>query len=201
MYVPKPFAVQNPAELAAFIEREPFGILVSNVEGKPFATHAPFIVSAQGQSLTLSLHVAKANPQWRSLQDAEVLAIFQGAHAFISAGWYPHPQRNVPTWNYGAVHCTGRARLTDGAGTASILERLVERFESSWRMDTADAQYVEGLQQAVVGIEIAVESVSGAFKYLQNHPPEDREAVIAQLERSVRPMDHEVAELMRATLR
>lgn len=201
MYVPKPFAVQNPADLVAFIEREPFGILVSDVEGTPFATHAPFLVSGEGESLTLSLHVAKANPHWRSLQDAEVLAIFQGAHAFVSAGWYPDPRHNVPTWNYGAVHCTGRARLTDAAETSRILERLVERFESSWRIDTPDASYVEGLQQAIVGIEIAVRSVQGAFKYLQNHPPADREAVIAQLERSGRPMDREIAEEMRATLR
>lgn len=201
MYVPKPFAVQDYSELVAFIEREPFGILVSDVDGKPFATHAPFIVSGEGSSLTLQLHVAKANPQWQSLQGQDVLAIFHGAHAFVSAAWYPQPQSNVPTWNYGAVHCIGRARLTDDAGTVQILRKLVERFEPSWRMDTADAEYIERLRHAIVGIEVAVESTEGAFKYLQNHSPEDRAAVIAQLENSPRPMDREVAEEMRARLR
>lgn len=200
MYAPKPFAVADRRALVAFIEREPFGILVSNREGKPFATHAPFIVSDAGESLCLGLHVAKANPHWRCVEDQEVLAIFHGPHAMISAGWYAQPQNSVPTWNYAAVHCTGRARITDAAATANILRRLVEQFEPSWRMEQADADYVARLQQAVVGIEIAVSSIEGTFKYSQNRTMEDRERVIDALSISSRAMDREVAQEMRATL-
>ncbi|HET9096020.1 MAG TPA: FMN-binding negative transcriptional regulator [Candidatus Baltobacteraceae bacterium] len=200
MYAPKPFAVADRRALVAFIEREPFGILVSGVDGRPFATHAPFIVWEDGEDLRLALHVAKANPHWRSIEGQEVLAVFQGPHAMISAAWYAQPHDNVPTWDYAAVHCTGRARTADAAATARILQGLVERFEASWRMQQADAEYIAGLQQAVVGIEIAVSSIEGAFKYSQNHTPEDRRRVIDALSASSRAMDRAVAQEMRASL-
>jgi transcriptional regulator len=201
MYAPKPFAVADRRALLSFIEREPFGILVSSAQAKPFATHVPFIVCDDGEALTLGLHVAKANPHWQSVEGQEVLAIFHGAHAMISAGWYAQPQDSVPTWNYAAVHCTGHARITDAAGTARILERMVERFEPSWRMEQADASYVARMQQAIVGIEIAVSSIEGKFKYSQNRTPEDRERVIRALSESSRAMDREVAQEMRAAMR
>lgn len=201
MYAPKPFAVADRRTLVAFIEREPFGILVSNVDGRPFATHAPFIVREDGESLRLGLHVAKANPQWRSIAGQEVLAVFHGAHAMISAAWYAQPQNDVPTWDYAAVHCAGGAHVTDGAATASILQRLVERHEPSWRMEQADPDYITRLQQAIVGIEIAVSSIEGTFKYSQNRTLEDRERVIDALSASSRAMDRDVAQEMRAMLR
>lgn len=201
MYVPKPFAVQDSRELVAFIEREPFGVLVSDVDGKPFATHLPFVVLEDGPGLTLGLHLAKPNPQWQTLEGQDVLAIFQGAHAFVSAAWYPQPGLNVPTWNYAAVHCAGRANIADSAQTMRILERLVERFEPSWRIENADGAYIEMLRTGIVGVTIEVTAVEGAFKFLQNHPPEDRERVIAALDASSRPMDREVAREMRTRLR
>lgn len=201
MYAPKPFAVTDRRALVAFIEREPFGILASTLEGKPFATHVPFIVRDDGESLRLGLHVAKANPHWRQVEGTEVLAIFQGPHAMISAGWYAEPRNNVPTWNYSAVHCVGRARITDAAETARMLQALAERLEPSWRMEQADSEYVARLQQAIVGIEIAVSTIEGTRKYSQNHTLDDRERAIAALSASSRAMDREVAEEMRATLR
>lgn len=200
MYAPKPFAVRDRRALVALIEREPFGILVSSTDGKPLATHAPFIVREDGEQLRLALHVARANPHWRSIDGQEVLAIFQGPHAMISAAWHAQPHRNVPTWNYAAVHCLGRARVAGGDETASILRRLVERLEPSWRMEHADAKYIAQLQQAVVGIEIAVSSIEGAFKYSQNHTLEDRLRVVEMLDASPRAVDRETAGEMRDAL-
>lgn len=197
MYIPKHFAIEERAQILDVIEREPFGILVSSVEGKPFATHVPFIVLQDGPELTLGLHVAKANPHWKSLEGQNVLAIFHGPHAFVSAGWYANPQQTVPTWNYTAVHCTGRARLTDEQQTARILERLVRRFEPSWRVETADPQYIAHLSEAIVGIELSVDVIEGKFKDSPSSAPEDRKRVIAALDASSRPMDRQVARAMR----
>lgn len=197
MYIPKHFAIEERAQILDVIEREPFGILVSSVEGKPFATHVPFIVLQDGPELTLGLHVAKANPHWKSLEGQNVLAIFHGPHAFVSAGWYANPQQTVPTWNYTAVHCTGRARLTDEQQIARILERLVRRFEPSWRVETADPQYIAHLSEAIVGIELSVDVIEGKFKDSPSSAPEDRKRVIAALDASSRPMDRQVARAMR----
>lgn len=180
----------------AFIRSEPFGILVSTLDGKLFATHAPFVVLSE-EPLRLGLHVAKANPQWRDLQDADVLAIFRGAHAKISASWYEDPQHSVPTWNYSAVHCRGRAMVTDGAGTHRIVEQLVAQFESEWRIENADAAYIAGLENAIVGIEIAVDEIAGKFKIGQNLSAENRGRVAEALHASDRAMDREVGAQMR----
>ncbi len=197
MYVPKHFSVEDRGELLAFIRREPFGILVSTLEGKPFATHAPFVAREQSGAVTLGVHVAKANPQWRTLHGQQVLAIFHGAHAMISAGWYVDPTQNVPTWNYGAVHCSGVANVVGAAATRRILERLVEQMEPSWRIEHADAGYIERMEHAIVGIEIAVANIEGSYKYSENRSPEDRDRVIAALAASPRAMDREVAQRMR----
>jgi transcriptional regulator len=197
VYVPKHFSVDDRNELLAFVRREPFGIFISSVDGKPFATHAPIVIMDEGEPLRLGLHVARANPQWRTLDGQDVLAIFQGAHAMISASWYVEPHQNVPTWNYGAVHCSGVARLTDSAGTRRILERLVAQMEPVWRIEEADAQYIERMERAIVGIEVSVTQIVGSYKYSENRSDEDRERVIAALAGSSREMDREVSERMR----
>jgi transcriptional regulator len=196
MYVPAHNAVHDRATQLAFIRKEPFGILISTVEGKLFATHAPFVVLGEAP-LTLGLHVAKANPQWKELADTDVMAIFHGAHAMISASWYEDPQHSVPTWNYSAVHCRGRARLAGTAGTRRIIERLVGKFERDWAIEAAEPEYIARMEQAIVGIEIAVEEITGKFKLSQNASAENRRRVIDALAASPQPMEREVAEQMR----
>lgn len=201
MYVPKPFEVADRPTLLAFIETYPFGTFVSSVEGKPRATHAPFVVAYENDAVALALHVAKANPQWRDIDGQDVLAIFQGPHAMVSASWYEHPEAQVPTWDYMAVHCAGRARVADDARTLSILERLVERMEPSWRIGDARPHYIERLRGAIVGIDIAVTQITGAFKLSQNRSDEDARRVAYALETSPREADREIAREVRATRR
>ncbi len=201
MYVPAHFAIEDRRAIVAFIEREPFGVLVSDVSGKPFATHVPFVVLDDGESLTLGAHVARANPQWEAIDGQDVLAIFQGPHGMVSASWYAQPERSVPTWNYAAIHCSGRARLTDAAGTDRILRRIVAQFEPSWRIENAEPDYVARMQRAIAGIEITVSRIDGAFKHSQNRTAEDRARVIEELGASPKAMDRELAKAMRATLR
>lgn len=197
MYAPKHFALEDRDELISFVRREPFGILVSNDAGGLIATHVPFVVLDAADTFVLGLHLARANPHWKTLDGKHVLAILQGAHAMISAAWYAAPQLSVPTWNYSAVHCAGTARIADAQGTRAILERMVSQFEPSWRIENADEPYIARMQQAVAGIRIDVERVDGVRKYSQNRTAEDRLRVITQLESSGRAMDREVAREMR----
>ena len=200
MYVPAHFAVTEPRSLLSFIESRPFGVLVSQLEGKPFATHVPFVI-LETEPPVLGLHVAMANPQWRELDGANVLAIFQGAHGMVSASWYAESEKTVPTWNYAAVHCSGRARLTQPSGTRRILQALIDRFEQGWTIEAADPEYIERMERAIVGIEIPVESMEGAFKYSQNRTPVDRALVIEALSASERESDRELAREMIRSVR
>ncbi len=133
MYLPKLYEVTDPAVINAFIETHDFAILVSADEnGLPVATHLPLelVVNEQGERYLYG-HVARPNPQWRTLRPEQpVLAIFHGPHAYISPRWYDQP--NVPTWNYLTVHVYGRPRLIEDSDELfGLLKRLVDRHEAN----------------------------------------------------------------------
>lgn len=125
MYIPEHFKEASLERIAALIGGNSFGVLITAPDGVPFVSHFPFIfdrgVASKGKLLC---HMARANPQWRHfLSGGEVLAVFQGPHAYVSPSWYSSP--GVPTWNYAVVHARGKTRLI---GSESELEVLVERL-------------------------------------------------------------------------
>ena len=183
MYVPKHFAVADRSQLVRVIEAHPFGILVSVANAEALATHVPFVVLRHGERITLGLHVARANPHWQSIDGANVLAIFQGPHAFVSASWYEQPDVSVPTWDYAAVQCRGRASIARDEATERILRALVAQHEgaSGWSMDGADPEYLQRMKRGIVGIKIAVTAIEGAFKHSQNRSAVERERVAMEL--------------------
>ena len=100
MYIPQSFEVSDESVLDDFIASNSFAILISTINGSPFATHLPLILdrteSPQGVLLG---HVARANPHWRVFDGKQpALAIFHGPHAYISPSWYVTSPA-VPTWN------------------------------------------------------------------------------------------------------
>src|SRR6478752_518780 len=124
MYTAKLNRNENTEELHEFIQANGFAILVSNVEGRPWATHLPLLLSHD--KTKLFGHVAKGNKQWKEWNaDAEVLAIFQGPHAYISSSWYDH--ENVSTWNYTAVHIYGKVKIIEGDAVIDLLTKLVDK--------------------------------------------------------------------------
>src|SRR5262245_9775346 len=134
MYIPNSFREDDQGELYALIRQYNFAILVTQHDGAPFATHAPFLLDAErGPHGTLLAHLARANPQWRDFDgEQEALVIFQGPHAYISPSWY-EVAPSVPTWNYAAVHAYGRPRIVDDhARLYRFLEALVDTHESAF---------------------------------------------------------------------
>lgn len=204
MYIPAHFAEQDLPTLHGFIERHSFGLLVSQVEAAPFATHLPFLLDrAAGPNGTLLGHVAKANPHWRTLAGQKALAIFSGPHAYISPTWY-ESENVVPTWNYAAVHATGPVELVeDRDALFAIVERLTAVYESSmprqW-MITGAATFIDRMLEQIVGFRLAIESLEGKWKLNQNQPLERR----VKVERALREQGGEnavgIADLMRADL-
>lgn len=51
-----------------------------------------------------------------------------------------------------------------------------------WSLDDAPPGYIDGLLQAIVGVEFHVTRLEGKWKVSQNRPLKDREGVIAALE-------------------
>lgn len=185
MYVPYAFAETDASKLHDFIEANSFGMLVNQLEGVPFATHLPFLlVRSEGPHGTLVGHMARANPQWKEMENATPLAVFSGPHAYISPTWY-EAENVVPTWNYTAVHVYGKAKIIhDADAVLNIVRDTTAYYEASlprpWFM-VADKMFVDRMVAQIVGFRIEIERIEGKFKLNQNHPIERREKVVRAL--------------------
>ena len=203
VYLPPVFTESRHEVLVAHIERYDFGLLVSQGETAPTASHVPFLVERRDGTLLLQAHLARPNPQLAELeQSGEALAIFQGPHAYVSPTWYSVTPA-VPTWNYAAVHAYGRVRtIADPAWLGAFVRRLSERHEGRepappWRMDDLPEPYIGSMLRGIVGVEIEVSRLEGKFKLSQNRPAADRPRIIAALERRDDAESRDLAALMR----
>ncbi len=176
MYIPAAFAEPDRTKLHDFIEQNSFGLLVSQVDGLPFATHLPFFLErTAGPHGCLIGHMARANPQWEQAVGQTALAIFSGPHAYISPTWYEAVQV-VPTWNYAAVHAYGRVRIIeDESALLVIVQKSVRIYEQAmprpWSLGNIGL-YMERLLGQIVGFRIEIEKIEGKWKLNQNHPVE-----------------------------
>lgn len=200
MYIPKAFEEKEQSKIKEFIENNSFGILFSQNEQGPFATHLPFLLEEQ----CLISHFAKANPHWKMLDDQEVLIVFHGPHAYISPAWYEE-ENTVPTWNYTAVHIKGRVKIVqDSARAKEILNKTIQYYEqyegTNWSVDL-DASFVNSLVKGIVAFEVSVDSVEGKWKLNQNHPLKRQQNTVEGLQQSSQVFAAQIAELMKANLK
>ena len=205
MYIPAHFAESRPEVLHDLIRRHPLGMLVTHGAAGLDANHIPFELDAASGSLgTLAGHVARANPVWQQLRDGdEVMVVFRAADAYISPNWYPskHEQhRQVPTWNYMVAHAHGRVRIVDDERfVRGIVGRLTKTHEASqavpWKMADSPREFIDGLLQAIVGIEIEITRLEGKSKLSQNKEARDLRGAIEGLAAVGR---NDVAEAMQA---
>lgn len=185
MYTPASFRQENPDELFGLIEHHSFAVLVAEQQGELVASHLPLLVDrAAGPLGQLQGHMARANSQWRELNGREVLAIFSGPHAYVSPTWYGAAPM-VPTWNYLALHVTGRFELMEEDGAVlEVLQRMASKYEAAqprpWSFDK-DNDYERKLLKGIVGFRIAISRIEGKWKLGQNHSAEVRRSAAEQL--------------------
>lgn len=204
MYVPRHFSQDDAALVHGLIRGNVFATLVTEVAGRPDATHVPVILDEhRGELGTLRFHLAKANPAAGAITgDREVLMIFTGPHAYISPDWYANDDL-VPTWNYAVVHAYGKPRELDDAGLRSLLVDLSASQEqrlakSPWTMDKMPAELVERMCRVIAGFELPIDELQGKWKLNQNRGADDRAGVIAALEALGGEANLAVAESMRS---
>lgn len=201
MYIPPAFNVTDRNVLFDFIEAHSFGVLVSQHNGSPFATHLPILSDRNaGPHGQLISHMARANPQWTRAEGQMVLAMFSGPHAYISPSWYAVPNA-VPTWNYAAVHVSGIFEtINDADEVLDVLSRTVKTYERArqtpWIFDASNDFYKK-MAGAIVAFRIQITSIEGKLKLNQNRPVEQRERVVSALSNSHDQSELAIAELMR----
>ena len=188
MYIPKHFKEEDKTEIEKLIREFGFATLVSVKDNLLCATHIPLeLVTDETGNWFLHGHVARANPQWKNFETMnDVLAIFMGPHTYVSPSWYNH--RNVPTWNYKAVHVYGKASLVEGEKLEAMLRNLMKRYEDAHAekpqgYDEIPANVLEKDLRGVVGFEIKVERVEASSKLSQNRDAESHQSVMDNLKK------------------
>jgi transcriptional regulator len=183
MYIPKLYREEDREKILEFLQKNNFPVLVTYDGEKPIATHLPVEINeTENGMLTILGHMSRANPQWKSFDEREVLLIFQGAHTYISPRWYGHV--NVPTWNYMMVHLYGKVRLVEGGELYSLLSRLVKNHEAqtSYSLEGLPQDFVQKEMNGVVGFAVDVMRVDAGYKLSQNRNDTDYENIIRELE-------------------
>jgi transcriptional regulator len=177
--MPQHFEVTDREEILAFIKANAFGQLISSVEGRLFSSHLPFFLGNDRQSLIC--HVAKRNPQWKGIEDQEVLVTFQGPHDYVSPSWYSSP--GVPTWNYQTAHVYGKPTLiTETEKLKNIVNELTGVYETSLEKPW-EPEYKDSLLNAIIGIEIKITEIQCKYKLSQNRSESDQNQVTEELQK------------------
>jgi transcriptional regulator len=184
LYIPKLYREEDRAEILAFLHQNNFPALVSFDGEKPLATHTPVeVVEGEKGQLTVYGHLSRANSQWKTWGDLEILLIFQGAHTYISPRWYDHV--NVPTWNYMMIHVYGKIRLVQDDELLALLSRLVHKHEvnTSYSLEGLPQDFVQKQMAGIVGFAVDVTRIDAGYKLSQNRNDEDHENIIQELEK------------------
>jgi transcriptional regulator len=205
MYTPSYFKDEDIASLHRQIDGTRLATLVTFDESGLQASHVPLLLNPnEGPNGTLYGHLAKANPQWKTLGAREALVIFQGPDAYISPSFYAAKAEHgkvVPTWNYLAVHVYGRAQVfTDPQRLLRVVSDLTDKHEARrpapWAVSDAPDDYIQKMLNGIVGFAIPIERLEGKRKLNQNRSAEDITGVSKGLAASQDPTDQEIARLM-----
>lgn len=206
MYTPAANREDDVPTLREFMRQNPLCALITPTSHGLVASHIPVVLHENGRGFgTLRGHVARANTQWSDFKAAEeALAIFTGPQHFISASWYPGKKthgKEVPTWNYVAVHAYGNLRaVEDPDWLLEHLSTLTDQSEAiaehPWKVSDAPPEFISRLARAIVGLELEITRVEGKWKTSQNRSDEDALAVVAGLLSLATPASETMRELV-----
>lgn len=201
MYRPKAFQEDNIDKLITFMKANSFATLVSIVDNIPYASHIPLVVEIEGEVIKLVGHLAKQNPQWKSFNSTELLAIFTGAHSYISPTLY-EKHESVPTWNYIAVHAYGIPKIITKERSPKLMNQMIDgmietyeaNYKSHWH--TLSDGFRENMMNGIVGLEIEVTRLEGKYKLSQNRSKTEQktisDALLNNLESTVQAIGAEI---------
>ncbi|WP_293299173.1 FMN-binding negative transcriptional regulator [Pedobacter sp. UBA4863] len=203
MYKVGSFLEKDVAKLVAFMQAHPFAVLIGTHQNVPFATQVPLQIKKDGDTVKLIGHVMrKTDHHYAFMANENVLALFHGAHAYVSASVYENPA-SASTWNYSSVQAKGKIKLLGNEETMIAIKELTEQYEtkdSPAAFHQMSAKYINQHLKAIVGFEITLTSLEGVFKLSQNHSRTNRESIVQHLSQSDDRQAQEVAKQMKGDL-
>jgi transcriptional regulator len=188
MYIQERFRQTRPDTLHAFMRAHALATLIvpaPQIE----AFLMPLAIITEGEHGLLRGHVVRTNHLSNVLSGTNVLAVFQGPNAYISPRWYVNGQssgRVAPSWNFATVHASGPIRFIDDAQwvhahLASLTDVQESPRPNPWRLADAPVEFIDGLIQRLIGLEIRITRLEGKRFLSQQRTPADRESIVRHL--------------------
>lgn len=172
------FRAEDRARHIEFARDRAFGVLAISDDGAPLISHVPFLLSEDGA--VVELHLVRSNPIVRMLCGPKVVRIaVQGPDGYVSPDWYGVADQ-VPTWNYVAVHLTGRLELRPQDELRDLLDRQSAFFEdrllpkAPWVTGKMSDDALARMMRMIVPCRMQVEDIQGTWKLGQNKPEDVR---------------------------
>jgi transcriptional regulator len=201
MYNLPEYKEKDEGVIKQFMRDHPFVFLAGSTAGnQPVATQVPVFIDERDGKMFLTGHVMRNTDHHKAFAENPLaLAVFTGAHTYVSASWYENKQQGS-TWNYMSVHARGFIRFLDEPALRDILKRTTSHFEnnphSGSNFDDLPEDYVNRLIRAIAGFEMEVTAIDHVFKLSQNRDEKSYDNIIGKLQEL--PGDaKEIAELMK----
>ncbi len=171
-----------------FIDKHPFAFVTGcDANNRPVATQLPVFLEEDGSRLILRGHMMKNTDHHKAfIHNRELLVVFTGPHAYVSATWYSDPHQ-ASTWNYMSVHVRGTIRFLGDEELVDVLRKDTLYFEnnnpqSTTIYDNLSPEYTLHLMKAIVAFEIEVTAMENVFKLSQNRDKQSFLNIIEKLE-------------------
>ncbi len=157
-----------------------------NADPVPLLAHVPFLLNEEANQA--DLHLVRSNPIARALRDgpSNVKLAVTGADSYISPDWYGIDDQ-VPTWNYIAVHFTGRLELQPANTLRDLLDRQSAMFERRlmpkppWTTAKMTPDVLEKMMRAIVPVRLHIEDMQSTWKLGQNKTEDARLAAAQEV--------------------
>ena len=187
MYSLPYFKEKDEQVVMQFIKNHPFALITGVDAGnKPVATQIPVFIDERDGKLFLSGHIMRNTDHHKAFEhNPNVLAVFTGAHTYVSATWYDDPHQ-ASTWNYMSVYANGIIRFGDEKELIDILKRLTLHYENGNTQattvyDNLSEEYIGKLLKAIVAFEVEITSLDNVFKLSQNRNEKSYQNIIDEL--------------------
>lgn len=157
------------------VSRYPLALISSRYQQQWYASHIPLFFSAHENSLFG--HADAANPQFNNSDTDEVQAVFMGPNSFIPPEAYATKQ--LPTWNYIAVHVIGKMIITrDPSKNLETIRATIERlgYSANDILTSKSQSSIQHWLNTISSIRIEITHIEGRFKLSQDKSSVDIEA-------------------------
>ncbi len=187
MYNLPHFKEKDASVVLEFMKQHSFATLICvGAEQKPVATQIPFLFAEREGQLYLRGHIMKGTDHHTALElNQQVLVLFTGPHAYVSASWYENKQQ-ASTWNYMTVHARGELTFLAEKELLEILDETTSFYENDPASPALYKEmapgYVMRLSKAIVAFEVRVARLEHVFKLSQNRDLKSYDNILANLE-------------------